>query len=115
MPQPKKTTVAASSNGAATRVIDLDQARAARAEATQEPVTMRLAGEDFTLPAEMPIAFALYANDGQMLKAVEALLGDQLDAFLKLQPSIADFEALADQAGHVYGITPGEALASPSS
>lgn len=117
MPQPKqKTAPAATSNGAAgRRVIDLDQARAARAETAKEPVTLRIGGEDFELAPEMPVAFALYASEGQMLKAVEAILGEHFDAFLKLRPSVADLEALADQAGQVYGITPGEAPASQGS
>ena len=112
---PARKSGAPSSNGASGRVIDLDRARAARGETKQEPVTLRLGGRDFELPPEMPVAFALYAAEGQMLKAVGALLGDQLDAFLELRPAVSDLEALAEEAGKVYGLAPGEAPASASS
>lgn len=102
-------------NGAPARVIDLDAARAARSEAAQDPVILRLGGQEFTLPPEMPVAFALYAQEGQMLKAIGALLGDQLDAFLEQRPAVSDLEAFADLAGEVYGVSPGEPQASPSS
>lgn len=99
----------------APRVIDLDRARKARAEKNGEPVTLRLGGKDFALPAEMPIEFALQAAEGEMRNAIAALLGDQVDAFFAMQPSLGDFAELAEQAGAVYGIELGDTSASPSS
>lgn len=104
-------------NGAGpSRVIDLDQVEIAAAEADLQPVTLRFSGTDFTLPAEMPAAFALYASAGRLFEALEALLGkDQMTAFLDLNPGMRHIEALAEKAGEVYGVTPGEAPASPNS
>lgn len=76
---------------------------------------MRMGGSEFALPVEMPVDFALYAAEGDLRKAITALLGDQSDAFFALRPSLADIEVLAEQASKVYGVDQGKSSASPSS
>ena len=114
MPQPRKQSPAASAAGG--RVIDLASARAARAEAAAEPVTLKWDDEtSFTLPAEMPADFLLLAQEGNLRGAVAALMGEQADAFFALRPSMDDITALAELAGDAYGMKPGEAPASADS
>lgn len=117
MPQPKKPKPTTTADPG--RRIDLDQARAerdaARSEADRKPVMLRLGGQDFPLPVELPIDFALHAQQGDMRGAVEALLGENADAFFEQRPTLDDFEAIAEQARDVYGITEGKSEASPTS
>lgn len=111
-----KTTAAAKNGAAPQRIIDLAAARAARAEAHREPVVLRWdEGVEFTLPVEMPADFALLAQEGSMRGALAALLGDQADEFFALRPTMDDVNALAEEAGRVYGMTPGESPASAKS
>ena len=100
---------------AAPRTINLDAARAARAEASREPVTLTLDGKDITLPIELPADFALKASEGDLRGAVVALLGDDADWFFGLRPSMDDLNALVEGAGQAYGMREGESAASPSS
>lgn len=95
------------------RVIDLDARRKAVAgEAKKEPMTVRLNGETFTLPAEMPLAFAYYLQNMELLKAARSLVGEKdAERFLDANPSAEDLEAIVEG----YGISLGEASGSPSS
>lgn len=104
---------AASSKGA--RSIDLDAARAARAEIADEPVRLTFDGKTIELPVEMPADFALLLADGDFRGATTALLGDDNTGwFFDLRPSLDDLKALTKGAGEVYGLTAGESEASPS-
>jgi hypothetical protein len=94
------------------RVIDLDAARAARAETTA-PVVVRLGGEDFELPNELPLEAAMSADDP--VAFLTALLGNRADEFMAAGPSIADVATLAESIASVYGFeSPGESVASGS-
>lgn len=115
------TTKTPARNGAAPaeskmpqRIIDLAAARAARAEAQREPVILKWdEGIEFTLPPEMPVEFALCAQEDNMRGALTALLGDdQAGEFFALRPSMDDINDLSQLAGEVYGVTPGESVAS---
>lgn len=108
MSQPETST-------AGPRDIDLDSARAARAESQAEPVTLTSGGVQFTLPVEMPMPFVWALEDGDVRGAVTALLGDQMPAFITTQPSDDDIAELLKQAGRCYGVDPGEGEASPGS
>lgn len=92
----------------AKRVIDLDQARAARAEAEKQPVTLKVAGQRLELPAELPAEYALYIDEGHVRAGVEALLGEHADAFWELKPSADDVGELITQVDAVYGIDQGK-------
>lgn len=103
-------------NGAGlSRVIDLDKSRAARLEGKGEPVVVKFNGQDFTLPAEMPVEFALDADAGDLRGAIVALVGDQAADFFALKPSVEDVGELVDSVERIYGVEPGEAPASPDS
>jgi hypothetical protein len=106
MPAQQKTTSKAASNGH--RVIDLDVARAARAETAGQPVVLKINGQQIALPSEVPADFALFSADGRLREAVEALFGDQAEAFFGAKPSIDDLNELIDQITSVYGIDQGE-------
>lgn len=97
------------------RVIDLDKAKAARAEAHGEPPTLVWGGGTYTLPVEMPADFAFLADDGEVREAVSVLLGDDAATFFAERPSVEDLELFVRSIGEVYGVTPGEAPASASS
>lgn len=83
------------------RIIDLDAARAARAE-TVTPVTVRFGGVDYALPSELPIEAATAAADP--LAFLRVLLGDETDAFLAAGASVADLEILAEGITAAYGL-----------
>lgn len=97
------------------RSINLDAARAARAEAAGEPVTLTFDSKDITLPVELPADFALCAAEGDLRAAVVALLGDEAEWFFARRPSMDDVSALVKGAHEVYGVNEGESTASPSS
>jgi hypothetical protein len=101
----------------AQRIIDLGKARAARAEAHNDPVVLRWDDEtEFTLPPELPADFALLAFEGDLRGSIVALLGDEDAArFFALRPSMNDVTELAESAARVYGIEPGESPASAKS
>ena len=101
--------------GKSGRSIDLDAARAARAEAGAEPVSLTFGDRSIELPVEMPADFALQLSVGDFRGAVDALLGEEAEWFFDLRPSLDDLKALADGASEVYGLTEGESGASPSS
>lgn len=94
--------------------LDLDAARAARAEAEGEPHVVVLDGQEFTMPPEMPAQFALHVMEGNIFKGLEALFGpDQYAVFSKIVYSIDDLLELADGVANLYGFeNVGEALAS---
>ena len=91
------------------RVIDLDAAKAARAEAAGESASIRFAEKDWTLPAELPWAVAEAAAGGDgpaAMRAIELLLGDQWPAFKAEKPSLADIMVIVEAVGEIYGTDP---------
>lgn len=97
----------AATNGA-TRTVDFD---AIIGEVSGTPITLTYGGKEFTLPAELPFAFIAYMADGELLKGVRALFGEQTEAFLELNPPMD----VIDKLPSVYEVDPGEAAASSSS
>ena len=104
------------------RRIDLNAARAARAEARGEPVTVELGDDVYELPAEMPasvigcIARAQAGDPSGMLEAMAALVGDGFDEMVtKHRLSLDDLMVLLDGASEQYGMTTPESSASPAS
>jgi hypothetical protein len=95
--------------------IDLDAARAARAEAAGEPPTVKLSGRTFTLPHELGVRFATIIADGDVEEAVRYLFNGQADAFWELDPHPEDIKAFFAGLRTVYGIDPGESSASSTS
>ena len=97
------------------RAIDLDAARAARAEAMQDAPTLRFGGIEWKLPNELPWAF-VEASSGDVqgiVRALQGLLAEQWNAFSALNPSIADVMALVEAIPGLYGLEGlGEAAAS---
>ena len=92
--------------------LDLDSARAARAE-KQEEFVIAFGGRDYTLPAEMPLEFAEHLVNVQLRAAMATLLDDEdLDEFMAAKPSLDDVAELA-QAYGFSGL--GESRASRSS
>lgn len=102
------------------RVIDLDKVRAERvasAEVKKQPLVVKLGGKQFELPPEMPASFAVYANDGQLLPAFRALLGEeQVREFLDdTEMSLADMGEFARAIAEAYGLSPEGLPALPGS
>ena len=93
------------------RVVDLDAARAARAEAKGEAPCIRFGGQDWTLPVEMPWEVAEVASEGTAaaaMSAVRLLVGEQWVEFKKHQPSLADVMVLIEAIAEIYGADPGK-------
>lgn len=123
------------------RTINLDQARAARAEAEDAGVVVKFAGQDFTLPPELPIGVVETAAtlgdvqdrhkaargaaraviEMEMARVMLSLLRDHLlgpeewDRFYAARPSIGDLTELLNQVFTIYGTDLGESQASGSS
>lgn len=95
--------------------IDLDAARAARAE-KQEQHSIVFGGEEFALPPEAPFEFAFKLIESDFRGALRELLGEQTDAFFSHHPTMADITELVDGAGRMYGFDgSGESEASEGS
>lgn len=93
------------------RVIDLDAAKAARAEAENETPVIRFSGKDWNLPTELPWALAEAATSGDpaaAIGAVKSLLGNQWAAFAAYGPTIEDMRVLLESSVAVYA-DPGKA------
>jgi hypothetical protein len=104
--------------------INLDQARSARAEQLGEAPSVTFGGSEFALPPELP--FGVFVRLGEMqgnpaksLEAMDVLLGalfgDRKDEFLSHNPSLEDVKLLMEGLFDVYGVSVGEASASPAS
>lgn len=106
--------------------LDLDAARAARAEANGERPTVKFGGQIFELPVEMPFGIVESVNamqlaqetgDGyEVTKSLAAiakdLFGDKYEAFLAFHPSMLDMQALLENIAPIYGLNQGESSAS---
>jgi len=93
------------------RIIDLDAARSARAEALAEAPVIRFNGQDYTLPAELPWSIVEAASTGEtkaIVSAVKSLLGEQWNDFEKSGVSVSDMTTLIENIATVYGTSPGE-------
>jgi hypothetical protein len=101
----------------AAKRIDLDKARAARAEAQGVGPEVKFGGQKFNLPPELPygvLELIVSVEDlpeaeqgAAVIKAAHLLMGE--DAYAKFMaadppPSVADFEALIEHALEVYGL-----------
>lgn len=111
--------------------IDLDQARAARAEAQGTGPELVFGGHTFKLPPELPIDTldalaqldaASQSKDSAAITTAfrgiaTSLVGEKNAAkFLAMQPSIQDMSALVDGIAKEYGFaTVGESSASAKS
>lgn len=97
------------------RIIDLDAARAARAEISGEAPIVSFGGQQFRLPNEMPFDFAALLQEGKIADAIRYLLDDQADAFFAIKPSVPDMMFFAEALTDVYGMSPGGSVASSAS
>lgn len=94
------------------RRLDLDAARAARAEAEAEPIVLVVNGEDVTLPGELPLAALEYAarlsagDPEAFTPFLQSLLGTAWEA-LKHDLTVPDLEYLAEHLFELYGIEGG--------
>lgn len=93
------------------RVIDLDQARAARAEArgkTEAP-RIKLDNRHWQLPAEIPLDFLTEVERGNFRRGFTFLFeGEVGEEFLAVGLSIEDLEVLSEGVYEVYGLDRGK-------
>jgi hypothetical protein len=100
--------------------LDLDKARAARAEATGERHTFVWSDETYTLPPDLPLAFltatsALARGETPDVMAMaRSLFEDDAawDRYLAAGTTGSDIIELVNSVGGVYGLTLGESPAS---
>lgn len=98
--------------------LDLDAARAARAEANGEPRSFILSGETFELPVELAWDFTEVFSSGEVTRILEYLLGpSQFERFRNLEPKPTDPDvtALVEALPQFYGPAAGESPASSAS
>lgn len=92
-----------SADTVSSRVINLDEARAARQES--DPVELVLGGQKFNLPPELPFRFAELAGESKLQEALIVLLGEeQADEFFAQQPSTDDLAVFSEAIVKVYGL-----------
>lgn len=117
MTDARKTAAAKEKVAAATkdgkRVFNLDALRIARAEARAgtEAAVIVIGGEEFTLPAEMPLEFILASSEQRLAAAITALLGaEQHVRLMAVEPPLSgeDFAEIAKAAQAAYGVAEGE-------
>ena len=96
--------------------LDLDAARAARAEVRGEAPTITIGGETFTLPPELPMRYVWTLVDGEDMDSLKVLFDGQLDRFLATDPTREDILALVAGIPELYGLaSEGESPASDGS
>lgn len=83
--------------------IDLDAARAARAEAQGEPHTVVFGGQEYALPAEIPAEFGFLLVEGNLPEAISSVLGESAGEFWAQKPSINDLEVFSEDMARLYG------------
>lgn len=104
-----------------TRVIDLDAARAARAETRGEPIVVRLGGKDYPLPAELPadvvtsFGMVMRGDVAALNDALVSLFGPELPAIKAVGLSWEDEKLLLEQTLELYGFDLPESSASAAS
>lgn len=105
--------------------IDLDAARAARAEALQDRETPQAVfrGQTFDLPLELPFGVFLRLAEVRedpaeslpvMRSILQSIFGEQTDRFLELGPSFDDMVALVGALVDSYEVEAPESSAPPS-
>lgn len=96
--------------------IDLDAARAARAEQHREPRTVTFGGETFELPVELPAEYGWLLIDNDTKGALRLLFGDRFDDFWGHAPTREDLNELVTSIPKIYGFGElGESRASSGS
>jgi hypothetical protein len=85
--------------------LDLDAARAARAEAAGQGHSFTFGGEDFATPPELPLRFGVALKEQDPNGAFDALLGAEAAArFWSHEPTTQDTEALMAWVVETYGL-----------
>lgn len=96
--------------------LDLDAYRAARAEARGEAPTIKLLGETFTMPVEVPAAVLQAFADDDKVAFGKALLGDeQWATFCEVGGTEDDLVVIASRLWTLYGVSLGESSGSNGS
>lgn len=87
----------------------------ARTEQSGEGHVLVYGGEEYNLPAAMPVLALEAMASENVIGFLHALMGDQWEAFAK-RFNTEDMAALAEVIGEMYGGgTPGESVASGGS
>lgn len=80
-------------------------------------VTVKFKGKTFTVPREYgawPMTYTLEVESGHMARAFQALLGDQFDKFVSLNPTNDDLADFDEALAKAIGLAQGESEASSS-
>lgn len=92
------------------------KAAAAHREIVGDGPVVEFKGASFTIPAAMPFKVLAAIRDEDFVGVVEILLGDQMDAFWALDPTLLEVtEDFLPGALAQYGLDQGESAASPTS
>lgn len=98
-------------------IIDLDQAKLARAEArgdTRNEVVF--GGRSFKLPPELPYDFAEFVSEGKYREGLAVLMDGDSQEFFETKPTLEDLEEFTTSLVKMYtGRAEGESSASSGS
>lgn len=87
------------------RIIDLDQASAARSAIAKAPIVVRFKGQEFTFPPQAPaLAVHWLAREDYIQSFALALGDDQAREFWALEPTIDDLIDLVENLAGAWGI-----------
>jgi hypothetical protein len=92
------------------RIIDLDAARVARAEAQKEAPIIKIENKEFKLPIELPwiiVEAASTEKTNEIIGAIKTLLGEQWEEFAKLNISVGDMQVLIENIAKIYSADAG--------
>ena len=93
------------------RLINLDEARLARAEIQKDAPEVLLGGKTYFLPSELSwsiVEAASSNNTTEIVKAVQDLFGTQWEDFKSNNLSVADLLVLIEQISTLYVTEPGK-------
>lgn len=92
------------------RIIDLDSARAARAEANKDVPVIKFNNKNYNLPIELPFSIVEAAstqNPTEIINAIKKLFGSEW-VELEKDFSMADMTFLLENIVKIYAVEPGK-------
>jgi hypothetical protein len=95
------------------RVINIDEKLAAKAEINHEPIEVTFRGQKWYFSPSMPAQLPEYLADGKVVQGLTlALSKEQREEFADLAVTVDEVNALVESLAGVYGATEGESEAS---
>jgi hypothetical protein len=95
------------------RVINIDEKLAAKAEINHEPIEVTFRGQKWHFAASMPAQLPEYLSEGKIVQGLMlALSKEQREEFQDLAVTVDEVNVLVEALAKAYGTTEGESEAS---